>query len=54
MQIAQQLIDLYRWCKYNDIEIMGGYFKALGYKCPVEIVATEDIKQIEMNMVRVE
>ena len=53
MNIEQQLIDLYRWSKYNDIEIIGGYVKALGYKCPVEIVATEDIKQIEMNMVMV-
>lgn len=36
--VAEEIAHLYRFCRYNHLEIMGGQVRALGYQCRVEIV----------------
>ena len=38
-EVAQQMLDHYKWCSFHDIEIFGDFVKCLGYQCRKELVA---------------
>ena len=39
-QIASELIDFYKWCKYHDL-ILHTEVIVLGYSCPLSVLESE-------------
>ena len=39
-QIASELIDFYKWCKYHDL-ILHTEVIVLGYSCPLNVLESE-------------
>lgn len=40
-QAAAEFVRLYRWCAYHDMS-MGSEITVLGWRCPLDVVSTED------------
>ena len=44
-QAAAELVSLYRWSKYHDLA-MGSDVVVLGWRCPLDVVRSEDEEMI--------
>ena len=40
-QAAAEFVSFYRWCRYHDLAI-GSELTMLGWRCPLDVVSTED------------
>lgn len=50
-QIAQQLIDTWRWARYNDTETE--VVTSLGWSCSSEVAKSQDVEHVTKNMEKV-
>ena len=48
-QAAAEFVSLYRWCTYHDMS-MGSELTALGWRCPLDVVRSEDEEKIMNEM----
>ena len=51
-QAAAEFVSLYRWCTYHDMS-MGSELTALGWRCCLDVVRTEDEGEIMSAMEKV-
>ena len=49
-QIAQQLIDTWRWACYTDCD--AGVVMSLGWTCSSEVAKSQDVAHVIKNMVK--
>lgn len=40
-QAAAEFVSFYRWCLYHDL-VMGSELTVLGWRCPLDVVSSED------------
>ena len=40
-QAAAEFVSFYRWCRYHDLA-MGSEMTVLGWRCPLDVVRSED------------
>lgn len=50
-QIAQQLIDTWRWARYNDTET--DMVTSLGWSCSSEVAKSQDVAHVTKNMKKI-
>ena len=50
-QAAAEFVRFYRWCKYCDLP-MGSELTMLGWRCPLDVVRSEDEEKIMNAMER--
>ena len=50
-QIAQQLIDTWRWARYNDTETE--IVTSLGWTCSSEVAKSQDVAHVAKNMKKI-
>ena len=48
-QVASEFVNFYRWCLYHNLAI-GSEMTVLGWKCPLDVVRTEDEEKIMSAM----
>ena len=51
-QAAAEFVRFYRWCKYCDLPI-GSEMTVLGWRCPLDVVRSEDEEKIMYAMEKV-
>ena len=51
-QAAAEFVSFYRWCRYHDLA-MGSELTMLGWRCPLDVVRSEDEEKIMNAMERV-
>ena len=49
-RIAQQIIDTWRWARYNDTETE--MVTSLGWSCSSEVAKSQDVAHVIKNMVK--
>ncbi len=49
-QIAQQLIDTWRWACFTDCDV--GVIVSLGWTCSSEVAKSQDVAHVIKNMVK--
>ena len=50
-QAAAEFVSFYRWCRYHDLA-MGSEMTVLGWRCPLDVVRSEDEEKIMNAMER--
>ena len=50
-QAAAELVNFYRWCTYHNLTI-GSEMTVLGWRCPLDVVRSEDEEKIMNAMER--
>ena len=48
-QAAAEFVNLYRWCLYHNL-VMGSDVMVLGWRCPLDVVSSEDEEMIINHM----
>ena len=50
-QAAAEFVNFYRWCTYHNLPI-GSEMTVLGWRCPLDVVRSEDEEKIMSAMER--
>ena len=51
-QAAAEFVNFYRWCTYHNLTI-GSEMTVLGWRCPLDVVRSEDEEKIISAMEKV-
>ena len=51
-QAAAEFVSFYRWCRYHDLALHSDV-TVLGWRCPLDVVRSEDEEKIMNAMERV-
>ena len=51
-QAAAEFVNFYRWCTYHNLPI-GSEMTELGWRCPLDVVRSEDEEKIISAMEKV-